>query len=198
MNIGIFVLLLIGFLLISCSSKVTYRKLNKPFYDDFKVGNLRAYKEYGEFAPETYKKFHRMAKDEFDLYINYRNKVLDSIKLLDEESWMIIQLSSHKYSGSYERTYIFKRNECIYYYLDAFSFENESVIYFQTTPIDLLKDEEIAKIYNHFKKKSLPEESQINLKPIGHPRITYRIRTYESKKLDFYKIDAKDYIIMKK
>ncbi|MCL9807704.1 hypothetical protein NAT51_19455 [Flavobacterium amniphilum] len=190
------ILILLFVVIISCSKGITINEINKPIYKDFKNGVKRSYQEYGEFAPSSFKEFYKESKTEFDLYVDYRNKVLDSINLLDKKSWIIIQLHSHNYSGSFEETYIFTDKEFVHYYLDLLSFESNNMsVDFQRNTIESLRNSDIKEIYNHFEKGINLKNKKINLEPIGHPRIIYEVSVFTNKKFNFYKIDAKDYLI---
>ena len=126
MTINKYLILTSIFLVVSCSKKATYNEINKTIYKNFEKVVKISYLQYGEYAPSTFKEYYRDSKAEIDLYVNYKNKVLDSINLLKNKEWIIIQKHSHNYSGNYEKTFIFNDNEYIYYYLDLFSFEKQN------------------------------------------------------------------------
>lgn len=175
---------------------MTLNEINKPIYKDFKKGVLKSYYEHGEFIPKSYNEFYKHNKVEFDLYVNYKNKVLDSINLLDKDNWIIVQLHSHKFTGTYEETYIFTGKEYVYYYLDVFSFEESNeFVEFQKNTLDLLRNRDVKEIYNCFKNGMHLKNTKIDLEPKGHPRIIYEVSVFANKKFNFYKIDARDYLI---
>ncbi|MCK6609272.1 MAG: hypothetical protein L6Q46_13380, partial [Flavobacterium sp.] len=88
MTINKYLILSSILLVIGCNKKINYNIINKPIYKNFEKKVKISYSQYGKYAPFTFKEYYGDSKAEIDLYVNYKNKVLDSINLLKNKEWI--------------------------------------------------------------------------------------------------------------
>ena len=190
---AIILLSFLTLIIFSCSKKVTIENLNRPFYSDFKKNIRKVYREYNNTV--TYKSVYENGKYEIDRNAKFRNKVIDSIGLINKEEWLLIELRSTGYSGPYEKTFIIFDNRCVYYSLPM-SHESQNLNIRECTLEDLKKldDDDIFYIYEALKNDRI---SKIEKEPDTNPLFSYRIILIKNKKINSFKLSSKDYILNK-
>lgn len=199
-NFKHFLVVIIVLVFFSCSKKITTDNLNKPIYKDLKKYSKKSYKEYGGLAKFSFSEFYENAKYAEDFRVNYRNKVIDSIKLFEQKDWIIIEISFTGYAGFYNRTFIFKGEECISYLLridDAI--DKKEKLDLTIRNIDELEKHYEKNIYNLYCIVNNEVCSNtIDLTPSEHyPIDNYYISVCKDDKLKFYKTNSTDYVLKK-
>lgn len=197
MKVDKIILLALIILFFSCSKKVTIDKLNKPVYKDFKKNIKISYNEYKVYPSSTdsYREYYENDKYEVDRSIKFRNKVIDSLNLIDKEKWLLVRLNGTNYSGAYEKTFIFFDSKCVYYSLpkpdDSLNF-----IVKECKIEELLKqnNKDILYIYESFENGSF---DKIKIEPDTNPLLRYKIIFVKNKKISSYKLNSADYILRK-
>jgi hypothetical protein len=178
---------------ISCSKKLTMENLNKPFYSSFEKNVKKTYKEFeGTILFENY---YSNEKYEIDRSVKFRNKVVDSLNLIDKDKWLLVRLNSTNYSGAYEKTFIIFDDKCVYYSLpkpdDSLGFIVKEC---KVEELQKLNNKDVLNIYKSFEDGNF---DKIKSEPDTNPLLSYKIISVKDKKISSYKLNSKDYIFRK-
>lgn len=189
------IILLISLFLVtaSCSKKLTVENLNKPFYNNFEKNIKKSYKDIGNSI--SFKDYYEDGKYEIDRSVNIRNKVIDSLNLINKEKWLFVKLNSTNYSGTYEKTFIIFDNKCVYYDLPKPDMSQKLDVE-ECTIEDLKKQnhKDVFEIHNALENDNI---TKIKSDPDTNPLLNYQIILVRDKKIKSYKLSSKDYIIKK-
>ncbi len=189
----IFYLVAVFLITISCSKNLSIQNINKPFYNSFEKNFKTNYKRFkGTTLHEDY---YLNGKYEIERTVRYRNKVIDSLNLINKEKWLLVILNSTNYSGTYEKTFLVFDNKCVYYTLprpdDSL---NLIVKECKVEELQKLNNKDILNIYESFEDGNF---DKIKSEPDTNPLLNYEIICIKDKKIGSYKLNSKDYIIRK-
>lgn len=114
----------------------------------------KTFEEY--FYEEEDEDYKRIAKEDVEYRIErtefIKRKVLDSIGI-NHNSLIIIDLSSHNYSGEFEDTYFFYDGNVLRAYQREFSLEFNPTI-LKIEELDSIQHRGLIALFNHFNKKN--------------------------------------------
>lgn len=196
---------LIAILFSGCSSGMTLSKINKPSYKIFKkeIQQIKSFNiQFIESDPEAVKV--AVNEEEYYFYrnIKMRNKILDSLNLLQKEQLIIVDSRSDNNGKRVESSYFFYDEKIIYVWFkrddnvfngEVFTkytqqIENVSRQYFEKN-LDGLYD--IYKVFEDSNKIPSQLES-------GSERTSYLITVVRDKKVNYYSVSgAENYKVIK-
>ncbi len=186
-------LLAVFLITISCSKKLTLQNINKPFYNSFEKKFETNYRRFK--GTTMYEDYYLNGKYEIERSVKFRNKVIDSLNLINKEKWLLIILNSTNYSGTYEKSFLIFDDKCVYYDLPN---PNDSLNFIvkECKVEDLHKqnNKDVLNIYESFEDGNF---DMIKSEPDTNPLLSYVIISVKDKKIVSYKLNSKDYIIRK-
>ena len=186
-------LLAVFLITISCSKKLTLQNINKPFYNSFEKKFETNYRRFK--GTTMYEDYYLNGKYEIERSVKFRNKVIDSLNLINKEKWLLIILNSTNYSGTYEKSFLIFDDKCVYYDLPN---PNDSLNFIvkECKVEDLQKqnNKDVLNIYESFEDGNF---DMIKSEPDTNPLLSYVIISVKDKKIVSYKLNSKDYIIRK-
>lgn len=186
-------LLVVFLITISCSKKLTLQNINKPFYNSFEKKFETNYRRFK--GTTMYEDYYLNGKYEIERSVKFRNKVIDSLNLINKEKWLLIILNSTNYSGTYEKSFLIFDDKCVYYDLPNHN-DSLNFIVKECKVEDLHKqnNKDVLNIYESFEDGNF---DMIKSEPDTNPLLSYVIISVKDKKIVSYKLNSKDYIIRK-
>lgn len=186
-------LLVVFLLTISCSKKLSIQNINKPFYKSFEKNFKTNYKKFK--GTSIYEEYYLNGKYEVERSVKYRNKVIDSLNLINKEKWLLVILNSTNYSGTYEKTFLIFDDKFVYYDLinpnDSLNFIVKEC---KVEELQKLNNKDVLNIYKSFEDGNF---DKIKSEPDTNPLLSYKIISVKDKKISSYKLNSKDYIFRK-
>lgn len=158
---------LVLILFTSCSNKISVSKLNKPAKDNFKnelQKELVLNEEYIKGFPERKKEIEENEKFFFENRIKIRNKVIDSLNVLQNDNVIIIDRVGDYNGQRKEASYLFFDKKIISASHDIVEDNSKGDSYFKEIPVieetsyQSLNDThetDILEIYNFFNNRDL-------------------------------------------
>jgi hypothetical protein len=191
------IILIISTVTISCSKKITFQDINEPFYREVDEISRKVHKEHNNTI--SFNEIYDGVKYEIDRSSEFRNQVIDSLGLLYRNNWLLIELGSTNYSGTYQKSFIFIKDNCFTYTLPDHEFSGHFFnSQLKKISIESMENElydDVFKMYKAF------QEDKINLvlasKPTTNPVLNYKIIQMKKGKLNSFIVSSKDYLVKK-
>lgn len=174
----------------SCSSNISIAKINKPakeyYRKSLKLQSDSIMTEFGsEMGQELVDENNANITNTFDRRIAIRNRVLDSIKLLDK-SLIIIDKMGNSYSGVYSESYFLYDGKCIEVYQPGHYKEEDIVKSYNQIELKEKRDD-ISSLASYF-SANIPESNGKKIEQLEAFESfgTYNITVVKGESIRFY------------
>jgi uncharacterized protein YcfL len=198
-------LFIIVFLFSGCSSELTIAKINKPAIKNYQesIKQVKTWnKQFIESDPEIVKR----AVDEEDYYfdrnIEVRNKIVDSLDLLQKEEFIIVDSRSDNNGKRAESSYFFYNEKIIYAWFKREDNVSNGEVFTKYTPkIENISRQYFEKkldgLYNIYKVFKNGNEIPSQLEN-GSERTSYLVTVVKGKQVNYYSVSgAEKYKVVK-